>query len=230
MHVQQSGSFLWQIRQPWFPMNAYLLQEADGFTLIDTLMSARNAEAIAACAENLGGKIQRIVLTHGHMDHIGGLSRLIQLLPHAAVLIGAREARLIAGDMTLSAAENTHPLRGSYPVVRVSPTTLLHHDDRIQSLRVIATPGHSPGHLSFLDTRDGTLVTGDAVHTVGGISVTSEFTWRFPLPYTATWNPVAARASAQLLADAHLTRIAPGHGPVIEEPTAALIAAIQRAP
>jgi glyoxylase-like metal-dependent hydrolase (beta-lactamase superfamily II) len=229
MNVQQYGSFLWQIRYPWFPMNAYLVREEDGFTLIDTMMSARYADALCHQAETLGGSIRRIVLTHGHMDHIGGLARLHSLLPDASVIVGEREARLIAGDLSLSNAEQTHPLRGNYPRVTIKPTAVVRHDDLIGSLQVIETPGHTPGHLSFFDKRDRTMITGDALHTFGRVSVTSEYTWRFPLPAMATWNPVAARTSVQTIADLKPNRIAPGHGPVVEAPSDALAAALTRA-
>ena len=136
---------------------------------------------------------------------------------------------MIAGDLSLINAEQTHPLRGSYPRVTIKPTTLIRHDDRVGSLQVIETPGHTPGHLSFYDMRDQTMITGDALHTVGRVCVTSEYTWRFPLPAMATWNPIAVRASVQTIADLKPCRIAPGHGPFVEAPSDALAAALTRA-
>jgi glyoxylase-like metal-dependent hydrolase (beta-lactamase superfamily II) len=45
-------------------------------------------------------------------------------------------------------------------------------------LRVIATPGHTPGHISLIDVRDGTLLAGDAVSTIGRTAVSGDLVWR----------------------------------------------------
>src|SRR5687768_11435837 len=94
-------------------VNAYLVEEDDGLTLIDTTMP-RAEKAILAAAERLGRPIVRIVLTHAHQDHVGSLDALHAALPDAEVLISARDARLLAKDMTLDPGEEEGKLRGGY--------------------------------------------------------------------------------------------------------------------
>ncbi|NBU64297.1 MAG: MBL fold metallo-hydrolase [Chloroflexia bacterium] len=228
MKIQQHGEYLWQVRSPWFPVNAYIVRESDGFTVIDSLLSAGDGDALQALAHKLGGEITRIVLTHGHMDHIGGFDRLQTIAPHAEVIVGAREARFLAGDLQLAASEQSSPLRGGYTKVQTQPTRLVAASDMIGSLRVLATPGHTPGHLSFFDTRDATIITGDALHTVGRVTITSELYWRFPFPTTATWSKSHANASVAQIAALNPSRLAPGHGPVVADPASQLAAALAR--
>ena len=78
-------------------VNAYLVQEDDGLTLIDALRRAAHKKILAA-AETLGAPIVRIALTHAHNDHIGALDELAAALPDAEVLISARDARLPKGQ------------------------------------------------------------------------------------------------------------------------------------
>jgi glyoxylase-like metal-dependent hydrolase (beta-lactamase superfamily II) len=82
------------------------------------------------------------------------------------------------------------------------------------SLRCIATPGHIPGHFSFLDERDGTLFAGDALVGVGRLAVSGYAPWYFPLPNVATWSKTVALASAQRLMEFPVTQFACGHGAV----------------
>src|SRR5438128_10504561 len=190
MKVTTSSTHLFQLTQLG-AINCYLVREEDGFTLIDTGMSGQ-AQAIIREASKLGLPIVRIVLTHAHVDHVGSLDALHAALPQAQIAISERDARFLSGDKSLDPSEPQVPLRGGYPVCRTVPTRLLHAGDRIGSLEAIATPGHTPGHLAFLDTRDHAVIAGDAFQTLGGVAVSGTFELLFSLPALATGHAVLA--------------------------------------
>ncbi|NET73775.1 MAG: hypothetical protein F6K62_23420 [Sphaerospermopsis sp. SIO1G2] len=98
--------------------------------------------------------------------------------------------------------------------------------ERIGSLECIVSPGHTPDHTAFYDVRDGSLIAGDALQTQGGIAVAGVVRWRFPLPAWATWHLPTAVASAKRLLAKEPYRLAVGHGPVLENPIAAMQEAI----
>jgi glyoxylase-like metal-dependent hydrolase (beta-lactamase superfamily II) len=204
-------------------VNAYLVREDDGLTLVDTGMGM--AGRIQEAAATLGAPITRIALTHAHGDHIGSLDALAAALPGVEVAISARDARLMAKDKTLEPGESGK-LRGSYPGAKTKPTRLLAAGDRVGSLEVVAAPGHTPGHVAFLDTRDGTLFCGDAFTTIGGVATTARLPWRFPLAYVATWDRAIELETARALRALDPARLAPGHGAIVENPGAAMDAAI----
>ncbi|HMN29045.1 MAG TPA: MBL fold metallo-hydrolase, partial [Caldilineaceae bacterium] len=139
MRITTHGDFLVQLAQlpKLFPINCYFVRESDGFA----------APGIAEAAQKLGMPIQRIVLTHAHGDHVGSLDRLHQLLPAAEVMISARDARFLAGDMRLDPDEPQAKLRGGYQTTTTRPTRLLADGDWVGSLQVVSTPGHTPGHI-----------------------------------------------------------------------------------
>lgn len=206
-------------------VNAYLVQEPDGLTLIDTLIS-RSAPLLVSRAAATGAPIVRVVLTHGHSDHAGSVDALREQLPDAEFLVSAREARLISGDRSLDAGEGTK-LRGSWHKVSTRPTLTLAPGDRVGSLEAVDARGHSPGQLAFLDTRDGTLYCGDAFTTLGGVKTTSRPRLPFPVAALATWNRPLALETARALRGLDPARLAPGHGPVVEAPGVEMDAAIK---
>jgi glyoxylase-like metal-dependent hydrolase (beta-lactamase superfamily II) len=209
-------------------VNAYLVREDDGLTLVDTMLP-RSAKAILAAAEALGAPIVRIALTHAHGDHIGSLDDLAAALPDAEVLISARDARLLQKDMTLDPSEPQDKLRGGYPGARTRPTRTLSPGDSVGSLEVVAAPGHTPGQVAFLDRRDGTLLCGDAFSTLGGVATAAKPNLRFPLVAMATWHRPTALQTARELRALDPARLAPGHGRVVEAPGEAMDAAIAKA-
>jgi len=206
-------------------VNAYLVEEDDGLTLIDTMLP-RSADAILKAAG--GRKIARIALTHAHGDHIGSLDALAEQLPGVEVLISSRDARLLAKDKTLGPEERDGKLRGGYPGAKTRPTREVAAGERVGSLEVVASPGHTPGHVAFLDTRDGTLYCGDAYSTLGGVATTAKVNPRFPLPAAATWHRPTALESAKALRALDPSRLAPGHGKVVDSPAREMDAAIAR--
>jgi len=208
-------------------VNAYLVREDDGLTLVDTMLPG-SAKAILNAAERLGAPIARIALTHAHGDHIGSVDALHEALPEAEVLISTRDARLLQKDKTMEPGEPNSKLRGGYPGAKTTPTRTFEPGERVGSLEVIAAPGHTPGHVAFLDTRDRTLIAGDAYTTIGGLATTAKFKPAFPLAYMSTWDRQMELETARALRALNPSRLAPGHGKVVEAPGEAMDAAIAR--
>lgn len=212
-----------------FPMNAYLVEEEDGMTLIDACMPAMG-KSIRAAIERTGKPLKRIALTHAHADHIGAVPMLKQAFPDARVGISRRDAALLRGDRALLPGEASTPVRGGVPkTAPFEPDFLLEDGERVGSLLAVATPGHTPGHLAFLETRTNTLIGGDAFQTKGGLAVSGQMKLSFPFPALATWHLPTAIASARVVAALNPDRLAIGHGPAIERPLAAIEAAIEAA-
>ncbi|MEF3305049.1 MBL fold metallo-hydrolase [Paenibacillus sp. GYB003] len=212
-----------------FPVNCYFVEETDGLTLIDAALPY-SAKAILRTAERIGKPIARIVLTHAHDDHIGALDALKAALPDVPVHLSARDARLLAGDLSLDPNEPQTPLRGGIPKgVRTRPDVLLADGDRIGSLQAIAVPGHTPGSMAFFDTRSRAVIAGDAMQTRGGVAVSGQLKPLFPFPAMATWSKEAALASARKLKELRPSLLAVGHGRMLPQPPAAIDRAIAEA-
>ena len=228
MKITQLTAPAWQLTR-FGLFNAYLVRESDGFTLIDTGLP-RSGEAILEAARHCGpvgtSEINRVVLTHAHGAHIGSVDQLAHLLGRVDVAISQREAPLLppkpVQDRALEPGEAQYPVKGSLPGAKTPATHFVSDGELYGSLRCIATPGHTPGHFSFLDERDGTLYAGDAMITVGGSPHVSGWSpWYWPLPNFATWHRPTARGSIARLvkvipAETPIRRIAPGHGGVLE--------------
>lgn len=214
--------------QLWGFVNAYLVEEEDGLTVVDTMLP-RGAKKILAAARRTGKPIRRIALTHGHGDHIGGLDALASEIPGVEVLITARDARLLEKDLSLEPGEPQTPIRGDLRGCSTRPTRTIVEGERIGSLEVVASPGHTPGHVAFLDTRDGTLYCGDVFSSRGGVETSARANPRFPLVVMGTWHRPTVLESARKLRALNPSRLASGHGHVIEAPGAAMDAAIERA-
>src|SRR5690348_16280585 len=205
-------------------VNAYLVREDDGFTLVDTTLGG-GADDLIAAAQAAGGQIKRIALTHGHGDHIGSVEGLKQKLgPDVQVLLGELDARILAGENVVEGK-----LPGSWPKVQWAPDVRLAPGDRVGSLEVVASPGHSPGHMAFLDTRDRTLIAGDVFTSYGQVAVTNSFYWRFPFATMATWDKSKDLESARALRALDPVLLVVGHGPATAAPGEAMDKAIARA-
>jgi len=212
-----------------FPVNVYLVEEEDGLTLVDAGMPF-SLKGILKAADSLGKPITRILLTHAHGDHVGALDGLKEALPSADVHISRRDQALLAGSLALEEGEAQTPIKGDVPKnIRTKPDRLLTDGERIGSLLAISSPGHTPGHMAFLDTRSNVLIAGDAFQIRGGMAVSGDIRPLFPFPAMATWNKNAALASARRLADLKPSWLAVGHGRMLEQPAAALTRAVQRA-
>src|SRR6476646_427233 len=117
-------------------VNAFLVHEDDGLTLVDTTMGGAAGDLIAA-ATAAGAPIRRIALTHGHGDHVGGLDGLKEHLGDSVeVLMPELDARIHAGEQGIDGK-----LPGSWPELRTRPDVCLEAGDRLGSREVVPTPG-----------------------------------------------------------------------------------------
>ncbi len=223
MSLTPVGDNIIQINR-WRFVNAFLVREEDGFTLVDTTVGG-GAEQLIGAARNAGADIRRIALTHGHGDHVGSLDALKQQLGDSVqVLMPELDARIHAGEKVVDGKP-----AGSWPKLETTPDVRLTGGERIGSLEVVPTPGHTPGHVSFLDTRDGTIIVGDTFTSIGGLAVSNHFYLRFPLAAMATWDKGKDLESAKKLRELEPAVLVVGHGNPVRNPGPAMDKAISAA-
>jgi glyoxylase-like metal-dependent hydrolase (beta-lactamase superfamily II) len=167
---------LWQSKGA--NVHAFLLDDGHGLTLLDTLYDV-DAHRILNQIQAIGRRpsdIKHIILTHAHRSHLGGLRRLKQL-SGAPVYAHEWESDLISGDRNAQCVSwrpqspyRTYPLQVAnnlgfikHPPVQVDH--FIHEGDQVGPLRVMHTPGHSPGHLAFYWENRQALFSGDAIVT-----------------------------------------------------------------
>jgi glyoxylase-like metal-dependent hydrolase (beta-lactamase superfamily II) len=170
-------------------VSAYVLVRGREAAIVDT-GTAGSETAIAQTLSDLGvdwADVDHVLLTHFHPDHAGSTS---------AVLETADRATGYAGEADIPAIRSPRPLRA------------VGDGDEIFGLQIIATPGHTPGHISVLDPDGGFLVAGDALTTdATGVAGPNEgFTADLP----------RAHDSVRKLAELTFADVLAGHGDPVE--------------
>ena len=218
---------LWQLTELGL-FNCFLARSGDDLTLIDTGRPG-GAPSILAVAARIGAPITRVLLTHVHQDHAGSLDALATALPDAGLLAPERELPFLGGDLSLRPGEGESPVRGAWVRAKARPTGF-QPGETVGEFTVLPSPGHTPGHVSFLHEPSGALIAGDALQSLGGLAVAgrSRAAW-FPFMRWGTWRPDLALESARMLAALRPKLVACGHGPAVHDPRTALRAAIEDA-
>jgi glyoxylase-like metal-dependent hydrolase (beta-lactamase superfamily II) len=155
------------------------------------------------------------VVTHAHIDHAGGLARLVEATgadvhTHERDAIYLRDGRVPRGDRSTRGAR----IAGRFAAKRLPRVAVAEEftDGTVLpaagGLRVVHTPGHTPGHVSLLHERSGVLITGDAVFNVRG------------LRWSPSWfctDPSMNRRSADRLGELDFEIAAFTHGPEVRD-------------
>jgi hydroxyacylglutathione hydrolase len=120
-----------------------------------------NLERILAKAKELGVTIEKILITHGHIDHAGGTAKLARELQVPVEGPQEEDRFWIAGMPQQS------KMFGFPDVESFEPDRWLHDGDTVtvgdETLRVIHVPGHTPGHVAFFHADAGLAIVGDVL-------------------------------------------------------------------
>ncbi len=214
----------------WLPIslaNVYFIGRPGGkWVLVDSGLPGRAPTIIDAAEARFGAGSQpeAIILTHGHADHVGSALALAETWD-VPIYAHRLEMPFINGKSLYPPPDPT--VGGAIAFLsRFFPSRshdLGAHVRQLQPGKVpgttgwrwIATPGHSPGHISLFRPSDRVLLAGDALATVNMDSWSGLLTGRQTLaraasPFTIDWE--AARSSVQELAGLHPNVVACGHG------------------
>lgn len=181
-------------------VSAYVLARGGEAAVIDT-GTAGSAPAIATSLGQIGlgwADVSHVVATHLHPDHVGSW---------AAVMEGAASASGYAGQADLPSIRSPRSLIG------------LSDGDSVFDLRVIATPGHTPGHISLLDELAGILVAGDSLNGTDGTGLTGANPQYTP-------DMETANDSIAKMAGFDFSVVLVGHGEPVAENGSALVRAL----
>lgn len=208
---------------PGVVANPYIITDIDGLTIIDTGIPGSEKKILAYVA-SLGRSaqdIQRIILTHSDVDHVGSLVALSK----------ATGAQTYASEIEAQAIAAGKPSRPSHPPgfslrrflftllspffkVRPFQVDEILKDGQILpvlgGLQVVETIGHTPGHISLFAPAASVLFCGDSFKTdANGINVS--------LSPGVTWDAAKAKESIRKQAALGASIICPGHGPVVRD-------------
>jgi glyoxylase-like metal-dependent hydrolase (beta-lactamase superfamily II) len=198
--------------------NGFMLRDEDGqVTLIDMGLPSSGKKVMAAL-ESIGSgpsDVTRLMLTHCHPDHAGGAAH-VSRETGKPVDVHEEDAEYVRSG-TLPDVDPTSRIGKLFrklPQPRMEKVAIGEElsDGQVVpfagGIRVVHTPGHSPGHASYLHEESGVLITGDAIFNVLGR--------RWPPKFLCS-NFAMTQKTAHRLAELDYSTAAFTHGPEIQE-------------
>ncbi len=165
-------------------VSAYVLVRGGQAAVVDTGV-AGSADAIGKVLDSAGpgwAGVRHVVLTHKHPDHAGSVGDVLDRAERAVGYVGAADLDEV------DAPRRLRPLADG---------------DDVFGLRIVATPGHTAGHMAVYDTGSRVLVAGDALNNTDGLAGSNP---------QFTEDEAAAARSVRRLADLEPRTILVGHG------------------
>jgi endoribonuclease LACTB2 len=178
--------------------NCYLIYTSQSLLIIDPGSPYEDEQgALATAVDQLlaeGRKLNGILLTHVHPDHVGGVNALREHLG---------DVRVCSHQLTAAALPDIQVDR----MIEDEDVVLLEGEPTI-SLRVMHTPGHARGHLCLYEEKTGTLLSGDNIVGLGSVLID---------PPEGNMRDYL-HSLERMRALANLSVIFGGHGPAIANP------------
>lgn len=148
MKTEQYGQGLFRLNIPFEDLttSVYIVVAPSGAAIIDSATYPTDVDAwILPALQEIGVErqaVKRLLLTHDHGDHAGGLPRLIECFPDAVV-------------------------RTSYPTPLSASAPLRDGERILERLQTVALPGHTKTSVAYLDLPTKTLLSGDCLQLKG---------------------------------------------------------------
>ncbi len=195
--------------------NSYVIVEEDMLTLIDTGMPHSDEKISNYVSSKLGrpmSDVKTIVLTHCHIDHVGGAYEL-KKLTGAKIAVHRDDADFVAGKKTFAPPRSAasvlfKAVSPFFKATPVQPDIILEDNDAIGSnsgkFTVIHAPGHTPGSIAIYDKERKVIFVGDTVRFVKGKIEGSIKQF--------TWDKTKAKQSIEKISQLDFDILLSGHG------------------
>jgi glyoxylase-like metal-dependent hydrolase (beta-lactamase superfamily II) len=167
--VSQLTDAVWQFELRG--ANAYLVDD-DVLTLVDA-GTPFDEETLRREIDEIGfaiRDIERVLLTHYDLDHVGTLAAL-EPERDAPVFVGAFDGALLTGELSPPLTNHKGALQRAFGAFVTNPSLavqIVKDGDQIGSFTAYHTPGHSPGHYTYVSADLSVGLLGDLVTESGG--------------------------------------------------------------